>query len=111
MAGKYFTSIKKKPLFLELIFDLNNRKPLSHPITTQFKIADFSQRKPAPVVSQPKMHVEFKPTRRASLAASRPVTGRKETKYSPVTFEEVAKRNRSGSPRNGHESARGRRKH
>lgn len=72
---------------------------------------DMSQRKPVPILSQPPIPGESgASSRRASLVPSRPETAKKEPKYSPVTFEEVAKRSLVNSPRSASGSARGRRK-
>ncbi|XP_063709211.1 soluble guanylate cyclase 88E-like [Culicoides brevitarsis] len=85
------------------------RKPLDHPVTSQIKMIDMSQRKPVPVLQQPPIPGESLPSsRRESLVPSRPETAKKDTKYSPVTFEEVAKRSLVNSPRSASGSARGR---
>lgn len=74
---------------------------------------DISQRKPVPVLSQPPIPGESNASsRRTSLVPSRPETAtKKETKYAPVTFEEVAKRSLVNSPRSASGSARGRREY
>lgn len=89
------------------------RKPLDHPVTSQIKMIDMSQRKPVPVLSQPPIPGESgEASRRTSLVPSRPETAtKKEPKYSPVTFEEVAKRSLVNSPRSAAGSARGRREY
>lgn len=86
------------------------RVPLDHPVTSQIKMIDMSQRKPVPVLQQPPIPGESaNSSRRGSLVPSRPETAtKKEPKYSPVTFEEVAKRSLVNSPRSA--GSKGRRK-
>lgn len=90
------------------------RVPLPHPVTSQIKMLDMSTRKPVPVLKQPPLPGEASESasssRRSSVAPpSRPETVKgKDPKYSPVTFEEVAKHSQVNSPKHTVASAKSR---